>query len=372
MGKVYLRRGLLWISYRAHGKEIRLSVARALRLPPAKVTEQDAQRLLRDRVRAVEHGKHRPPREERLTLAQILDPYPEHCRLREVKSLTRIKKHANALKAEYGKMRAIDVTAAWLRAFASRELEAGKASGTVASGRLAVLRAAFRLAAKDGLISSVPGFPPITVDNARQGFVEPEEAARIFAALDQPFADAARFSYLAARRIGEVLSLMWKQVDHEAREVRWPKTKNGRALTLSLSGGLWEVIERRWAARATGAWLSPYVFAASHRAPLSYSAFRQRFAIAAELAGVPHIRPHDFRRSGIRNMIRAGVSQAVAMSVSGHRTTSVFNRYNITSTEDQRAALARTERYHEIRVRTAGRTKEDTTPNSIGKAQRRK
>ena len=42
-------------------------------------------------------------------------------------------------------------------------------------------------------------------------------------------------------------------------------------------------------------------------------------------------------------MIRAGVPQTVAMPISGHRTVSMFNRYNITSTEDRREALTRTE-----------------------------
>jgi hypothetical protein len=42
-------------------------------------------------------------------------------------------------------------------------------------------------------------------------------------------------------------------------------------------------------------------------------------------------------------MIRAGVSQSVAMSISGHRTTSMFLRYNITSDDDRRQALRRTE-----------------------------
>jgi integrase len=61
---------------------------------------------------------------------------------------------------------------------------------------------------------------------------------------------------------------------------------------------------------------------------------------------------HDLRRSAARDMIRAGVAQTIAMKITGHKTATMFQRYNIADTEDLREALSATALYRE-----AGREK---------------
>jgi hypothetical protein len=54
---------------------------------------------------------------------------------------------------------------------------------------------------------------------------------------------------------------------------------------------------------------------------------------------------HDFRRSGVRNLIRSGVPRNIAMKISGQLTESTFERYNIVDSTDLHEAMAKVEKH---------------------------
>ncbi len=176
--------------------------------------------------------------------------------------------------------------------------------------------------------------------------------------LPELVADVARFAYFSGWRKGEILGLRWEDVDRGAGEVRLRTSKNGEGRTLPLEiGDLREILERRWTAReykdtddVTA--LSEYVFHVKGRA---LQDFKRSWATSCAKAGVPGKLFHDLRRTAVRDLIRSGVHQAVAMRITGHKTDSVFRRYNVTSDDDKRDALRKLEHYRATKPSEGGK-----------------
>ena len=100
--------------------------------------------------------------------------------------------------------------------------------------------------------------------------------------------------------------------------------------------------------------ICPWVF---HRYGQQIQDFRTAWQTACRLAGCPGRIPHDLRRTAVRNFVRAGVSEHVAMKLSGHKTASVFRRYDIVSDTDLADAALKLNQF------TCGRTSTDRGQN---------
>src|SRR5687768_8478007 len=106
-----------------------------------------------------------------------------------------------------------------------------------------------------------------------------------------------------------------------------------------MSQPLKEVLQRRVAARRLDCLM---VF---HRDGEEMIDWRKAWAAACKLAGLPGKRLHDCRRTTARNLIRSGTPERVAMQLTGHKTRSVFDRYNIVSPGDLIEAARRLDQF---------------------------
>src|SRR6476620_11921399 len=133
----------------------------------------------------------------------------------------------------------------------------------------------------------------------------------------------------------EIPSLTWGDFNRETWTIKLQgkDAKTGEPRSLALEGPLRSIIERRLQARRLDCL---FIF---HRNGSAMGAFRNTWKTACKAAGLPGKIVYDFRRTAVRNMTRAGVPRGVAMKISGHKTESVFERYNITSDDDIRDAM---------------------------------
>jgi integrase len=300
-------------------------------------------------------GKLVSPDAERLTLADLLDMVEADYALNGHKSKPPLSRLRELLGDD---ARALDLTHDTLTRYAQKRRVDGAAMATIRN-ELAVLGRGFTLAHRAGKLAQRPPLPTIRVENARTGFFEPEDLAAVLLHLPsylRPFVEAA---YITGWRRSELVNLRWQQVDWNAGQLRLERgtTKSGEPRVFDFAfhprlAALLREQRERWEAiqRERGFLIEPWVFVhddGRHFRGWYYDAWRT----ACERAGLDGRMVHDFRRSAARNLVRANVNEAVAMTLTGHKTRSIFDRYNITSSTDRQEAVAKLATFHDRPVR---------------------
>ena len=154
--------------------------------------------------------------------------------------------------------------------------------------------------------------------------------------------------YHLGMRAGEIINLRWDQVDWHHNLIRLEKrqTKGKQARVAPLYGELRAWLDMAYAVRGDCSFIVNYQ---GER----ISEYKRAWNTARVAAGLPNLLVHDLRRTAVRNMVRAGIPEKQAMLISGHKTRSIFERYNITDERDIRIAGGKMERYLEELAETA-------------------
>jgi integrase len=334
----YKNSSKIWCAYYLRGKEFRESTGET---DPKKAEKYLKRRLRETGADLIGAKPFVGPKQERVTVEELLKALEADYELRG-KDNAQFKAHLKPIREHFGTWRAVEVTSEAVDKFITEE-KATKAPATI-NRSTQLLAQAFKLAIERRNISAAPMIRHLSeAGNVRQGFFGDVEFHRVVDNLPRYMQDVARFAYLTGWRKGEVLSLRWEDVDGDTVRLRAENSKNGEGRTVTVDADL---IERRKAARKiktdAGVTIADLLF---HNAGQPIVDFRKCWKTACRLAGVPGRNFHDLRRTAVRNMVRAGVPERVSMTVSGHKTRSMFDRYNIVSERDLREAMTRTQDY---------------------------
>ena len=274
------------------------------------------------------------PDAERVTVAELADDVVTDYRVNEQDSIGKAVRSANRIKAFFGNAKAHGIKGDSVKKFIAKRQE-GKAANATINRELSFLKRCFNLGIEAEKIVRKPYIAMLEENNVRTGFFERGDFIALRNALPDYLKPVVTFAYYTGWRRQEIFKLTWAQVDLAGQTVRLNAgtTKSGAGRVIFLDGELLETIKAQWEKRKVATipghsptLLCPFVF---HRGGRPISDPRKAWSKACEAAGLGNKLLHDFRRTAVRDMVRAGVSENVAMSISGHKTRSVFDRYDI-------------------------------------------
>jgi integrase len=325
--------------------------------------------------RQVRQGEYKPRRsvapaakETVYTVGDLWNLYVCDRELAGTKAIWRQKIAWQHLKPTFAAMRAEHVTTAQIKAYMQARLAEGASNATVNRELSAVSAALYHAARMTGeggkpLLAHVPTFPSkLTEAPPRKGFIGEKEYA-ILAANAKPLwlRTLIALAYAYGFRKSEMLGLRCSQVDLAGGWVQLygEDTKNGEGRKVKLTRECALLL----AACKEGKGADDYIFTREDGKhvvdprddwyTLCVASGLGQLVSAKRADGEEYEKYvglilHDFRRSAIRNMDRRGVPQTIAMKISGHRSVSVWRRYNLGDERDLEQATQKIEAGREV------------------------
>jgi integrase len=335
-----------YMQYFDHGRRVRESCKTEDR--------HDAQRKLTARLAEIGAGRNIGNNAKGITFEAVRDAWLAQPRKNgKIQRASGLQHISNFFKG----WRIADINEHGIERYLKEQRNAGHADPTVRR-QLTNLRAILRFANADNRfgLAAVPSFRHLMPNDSkpRRNTVTTSDFNKLLRLLPEKCRPLAMFQFCTGCRTGAALKITWDMVAADYSEIQLPGEiiKNAEDLTLPLAGkGLGTVAAylRKSFRRAGKPIFAVGEDGAKGNGREAYRYHWNRACAKLDLGKFDEktrrysgLRPHDLRRVAITHMIRAGVPRKVAMMISGHKTESVFERYNIVETSDMRRALEKT------------------------------
>ena len=204
---------------------------------------------------------------------------------------------------------------------------------------IALMKRIYNLAMREELVDKNPCFKVsmLPENNKRDRVLSHEEFKRLISHLPEHAAQIVKTAYYTGMRAGEIFNLTWDKVNLKEGyiELSSEDTKTSEPRRIYLVPELKEMFLRLSKVRHL-----------KHNHVFTYNGvpvkeIKRSFKSACKKAGIEDFRFHDLRHTFITNMRKAGVERSVIMKITGHKTMSMFERYNTVDREDAQDALKR-------------------------------
>ena len=305
--------------------------------------ESEAQRKLKIRLAQVATNTFTGLRTERFKVEELAEDFLRDYRINGKKSI----KDAEArwrlhLKPFFGGMKVVNVSTQQLGKYVDKRQQESASNATI-NRELAALKRMLNLGQQSTppKVIRIPRFPHLAENNVRQGFLEDEQYSKLVEDTELWFRGLCECGRSYGWRVQELLSMRVDQIDLAQKTIRLHPgtTKNREGREVLMTGTVRELLT----ALAEGKQASDHVFTRENGKPVRD--FRGTWQNACARAGVSGLLFHDLRRTGARNMRRAGIPESLAMRIGGWKTRSVFDRYNIIDRRDLANAVRQLEQH---------------------------
>ena len=302
----------------------------------ARDSERVAKDILKQKEANATKGRITKSVERKVLFSELAELVKKDYELNGYRSAKDIElRHRLHILPYFGKMKAMRISETDIDNYILHRRNEGAGNATI-NRELSTMKRAFSLGIQKRIVSDKPHISLLEEDNVRQGFFEREQYESIRKHLPEWVKPATDFAFITGWRKSEILGLQWKQVDFKAGNVRLEPgtTKNREARQFPFTSELRAILERQKAINddlARKGRICPWVFPKKGQ---RLGEFKHSWKTACKNAGLPGKLMHDFRRTAVRNLVRAGIPERVAMKMTGHKTRSVFERYNIVSEGD--------------------------------------
>ena len=326
-----------WIQYYKNGRKFRESSRSTKR--------SDAEKLLKLREGMIARGIFVRPNIERIKFDELVEDLEVDYRVNGYSTFADLKRRLKLhILPRFSGSFAASITRAHIMKLIAARQEEGAAAASI-NRELSIVKRCFSMGVENSKVIHPPKFSLLPEHNARTGFFEPDQFQALLRQLSEPLRPMIRFAFVTGWRIpSEVLPLEWRQVDFAGGIIRLDPgtTKNRDGRVFPFTDELRELLKEQRAYtdqfQMEKGIVIPWVF---HRnGGQRIRNFRCAWKNACRRVGIPGRIPHDLRRTAVRNLVRAGVPERVAMQLTGHRTRAVFERYNIVSEGDLKAAAS--------------------------------
>jgi integrase len=353
-GSIYRRpeSELYWLTYYRDGKRVRESSGST----DLKGAQQKlAQRLGQvDRREVIDPGRGS-------TCADLWEGLERYYRINKKKSAKILPCRWKHLEPIFGAISAAQVNFDRLEQYIDARLSEGASNATI-NRELSALKTALRLGRQSQKLRSIPDFPHLVEDNVRTGFVEDEQYSTLVAHCSELWLRLfLEIAYTLMWRKSEILNLKVSNVSTASQTIRLDvgSTKNNAGREEHMTAKIAAMVEQAMAGKR------PEDYLLTRDNGQRVRDFRRAWTKLTTTAGRPDLLVHDLRRSGARQLRRAGVSESVVQKIGGWKTAEMFKRYAIVSTADSKAAIQKLEQAREADGHSLGHSSTENEAAAI-------